>query len=235
MEFTKLCAPTLKELFVRELENSILSGKLEIGSRLPAERELAGMMEVSRAVVNAGVVEMAKKGFLTIKPRVGTFVSDYRRNGTIDTLVSIMNYNGGMLRTAEIKSILEVRMVLDTLAVSLLIPKITDDELVILKNYTEELSTSSTPSRASEIAFDFHHELGIISGNTLVPLIFYSFKYPILSLWERFCRMHGSESLYKNTAELYHCIEDRDVTKAIASITASLNDTISGSRQIYHE
>src|SRR5659263_702649 len=121
MEFAKLCAPTLKELFVRELENSILSGKLEIGSRLPAERELAEMMQVSRAVVNSGIVEMAKKGFLIIKPRVGTFVADYRRYGTIDTLVSIMNYNGGMLRTAEIKSILEVRMVLDTLAVQLLI------------------------------------------------------------------------------------------------------------------
>jgi len=235
MEFAKLCAPTLKELFVRELENSILSGKLEIGSRLPAEREIAEMMQVSRAVVNSGIVEMAKKGFLIIKPRVGTFVADYRRYGTIDTLVSIMNYNGGMLRTAEIKSILEVRMVLDTLAVQLLIPKITDDELVILGKYIEELRISKTPARASEIAFDFHHELGILSGNTLVPLIFYSFKYPILSLWERFCRMHGNESLYTNTAELYHCMEDRDIPRAIASITASLNDTINGNRQIYHE
>jgi len=63
MEFAKLCAPTLKELFVKELENSILSGKLEVGTRLPSERELSEMMQVSRAVVNAGVVEMAKKAF----------------------------------------------------------------------------------------------------------------------------------------------------------------------------
>ena len=76
MEFAKLCAPTLKELFIKELENSILSGKLEVGTRLPSERELSEMMQVSRAVVNAGIVERAKKGFLTIKPRVGTFVGD---------------------------------------------------------------------------------------------------------------------------------------------------------------
>lgn len=172
---------------------------------------------------------------MTIKPRVGTFVGDYRRNGTIETLVSIMSYNGGMLRPAEIKSILEIRIVLDTLAVQLLIPKITEEELAILRGYIERLGTAKAPASASEIAFNFHHELGIISGNTLVPLIFYSFKYPILSLWERFCRMYGSESLYKNTYGLYRCIEERDIPAAIASITKSLNDTISGSRQIYNE
>ena len=55
MEFKKLNAPTLKELFVTELENMILSGKLEIGSKLPSERELATSMQVSRAVVNSGI------------------------------------------------------------------------------------------------------------------------------------------------------------------------------------
>ena len=235
MEFSKLCAPSLKELFVKEMENMILSGKLEIEAKLPAERELADMMQVSRAVVNAGISEMAKKGFLTIKPRIGTFVADYRRNGTLDTLVAIMNYNGGMLRTAEIKSILEVRIVLDTLAVELLIPKITEAELAVLKGYIDELQVSSTPSRSAELAFNFHHEMGIISGNTLLPLIFYSFKYPIISLWERFCRKYGTESLFTNTEALYRCIEQRDIPKAIAAMTDSINDSISGTRQIYRE
>src|SRR5664279_5244907 len=181
MEFAKLCAPSLKDLFVKEIENSILSGKLEIGSKLPSERELADMMQVSRAVVNAGIVEMSKKGFLSIKPRVGTFVADYRRKGTTETLVSIMNYNGGTLRPAEIKSILEFRLVLDKLAVQLVIPRITDEELNLLKGYVEQMRVASTPYQAAELAFDFHHELGMISANTLLPLIFYSFKYPILS------------------------------------------------------
>jgi hypothetical protein len=40
--------------------------------------------------------KLARKGFLIIKPSVGSFVDDYRRNGTLETLVSIMNYNGGI-------------------------------------------------------------------------------------------------------------------------------------------
>ena len=81
MLFKKLSAPSLKELFVAELEGMILSGKLEIGAKLPPERELAESMQVSRAVVNSGLDEMEKKGFLVVKPRIGTFVAAEIFNG----------------------------------------------------------------------------------------------------------------------------------------------------------
>lgn len=234
MEFTKLSAPSLKELFIQQLETMLLSGKLPIGEKLPPERELAKSMQVSRAVVNAGISELARKGFLIIKPRVGTFVADYRRNGTMETLISIMNYNGGLLRKAEIRSILELRIALDSLAVELCIPKITDDEITILKDYVKQMRESDSPEMASELAFRFQHELAFLSGNTLLPLIFSSFKIPILSLWERFYRLYGLESLYKNTAVLCDCIEQRDSRKAIEWLTTTINDTIDGGRQIYY-
>ena len=61
MEFQKLNAPSLKELFISELENMIISGRLPIGTKLPSERELASSMQVSRAVVNSGIAELEKK------------------------------------------------------------------------------------------------------------------------------------------------------------------------------
>lgn len=234
MDFKKLSSPSLKELFIKELESMILSGKLAIGKKLPSERELAESMQVSRAVVNTGISELARKGFLLVKPRVGTFVADYRRNGTLETLISIMNYNGGILREAEIRSILELRIAFDCLAVELCIPKITDDEIAILKGYVKQMGEAESPEAASELAFRFQHELAFLSGNTLMPLIFFSFKVPILSLWERFCRLYGLESLHKNTAILCDYIEQRDTMKAVKWLTTSINDTINGSRQIYY-
>lgn len=234
MEFKKLSSPSLKELFIKELETMILSGKLPIGKKLPSERELAESMQVSRAVINAGISELARKGFLVVKPRVGTFVADYRRNGTMETLISIMNYNGGILKEAEIRSILELRIAFDCLAVKLCIPKITDDEIAILKGYVKQMEETDSPEVASELAFHFQHELAFLSGNTLMPLIFFSFKVPILSLWERFCRLYGLESLHKNTAVLCDYIEQRDTDKAVEWLTTSINDIINGSKQIYY-
>ena len=72
IEFSKLNSPTLKELFIKELETMILSGKLQIGDKLPSERELAKSMQVSRAVVNSGISELSRKGFLDIKPRLSS-------------------------------------------------------------------------------------------------------------------------------------------------------------------
>lgn len=233
MEFKKLNAPTLKELFVTELENMILSGKLEIGSKLPSERELATSMQVSRAVVNSGIAEMEAKGFLVVKPRVGTFVEDYRRNGSLSTLMSIMNYNGGMLRKNEIRSILEVRMVLDRLAVELVCKDSSDEEISTLATYVDALRVCEDSAQAAELAFTFHHELGFISGNTLLPLFFVSFRNPVISLWIRFCNHYGIGALYDNTATLFEHIKKRDSKNAIAFIESSLGDTINGSREIY--
>ena len=90
MEFEKISSPSLRELFVDQLENMILSGKLKIGEKLPPERQLAQMMQVSRAVVNSGIAELEKKGFLIVKPRSGTFVADYRRKGTVEDRKSVV-------------------------------------------------------------------------------------------------------------------------------------------------
>ena len=83
--------------------------------------------------------------------------------------------------------------------------------------------------------FSFHHELALISGNTLVPLIYYSFKAPILSLWERFCIKYGVAALYQNTARLLDAIVQRDVSLAEQIIEASIAACVSGPMQIYSE
>lgn len=112
MEFQKISSPSLRELFVEQVQHMILSGKLKIGEKLPPERQLAEEMQVSRAVVNGGIADLQRMGFLIVKPRSGTYVADYRRRGTIETLLSIMKYNGGSLRNEEIRSIFEVRIAL---------------------------------------------------------------------------------------------------------------------------
>ena len=72
MQFSKLYAPSLKDLFVAQLQEKILSGELAVGTRLPSEREIAEQMQVSRAVVNNGMAQLSRQGFLEVRPRQGT-------------------------------------------------------------------------------------------------------------------------------------------------------------------
>lgn len=90
MEFKNVNNLSLKSLFIKEIESMIISGKLPQGSKLPPERELAKKMGMSKTAVNSGIADMAKKGFLEIKPRQGTYVANYTKYGNIDVILSII-------------------------------------------------------------------------------------------------------------------------------------------------
>lgn len=233
MQFERLNAPSLKDMFIRQLQDKILSGEIPVGAELPSERELAQQMQVSRAVVNSGLTELVRRGFLNIQPRRGTFVTDYRKYGNISTLVAIMEYNGGRLGHEEIASILELRRALEYLAVEHAIHRATDDDLETLRDILSEMSSSETAMQASEAAFRFHQELALAGGNQIIPLIYTSFKVPVIGLWERYCRLYGIEQLCRNTEILYKYIAARDLPSAAAWTDSYLTEAISGAQQIY--
>lgn len=234
MEFEKLISPSLKELFISNIEAKILSGELPVGQQLPPERQLAQSMGVSRAVVNSGIVELENRGFLDVRPRVGTFVADYRRAGTMETLKSIMTYNRGRLRNEEIRSILEVRDALDKLAVADIIPHVTELDIMLLLEKVEAIRQARDNRQAAEATFAFQHELAMLSGNTLLPLIFRSFYSSVLVLWERFCALHGIDTLYQTSCRLCGHVRDKDIPGAVAWIDYCTRETVSGSRRIYY-
>ena len=237
MEFERLYAPSLKELFVQQLQSRILSGDLPQGTRLPPERELGEQMHVSRAVVNSGNTELARQGFLEVQPRQGTYVADYRRNGNMDTLMAIMHYNGGVLGRQEIRSILEVRWGLERMAVVRAIDNASEADLEHLGQYVTHLGAKPVISgaQAAELAFTFHHEMTLSGGNTILPLIYLSFKVPCISMWIRFCRKFGVSALHANVQELYRHMLNRDRDGAAKWVDTYLNEAVSGSQQIYDD
>ena len=234
MEFQKITAPSLRTLFVEQLEHMILSGQLQIGEKLPSERQLAEAMQVSRGVVNGGLSELEKKGFLEVRPRSGTYVADYRRKGTIDTLISIINYHDGIITDDVIRSILELRIALDTLAVQLCIDHITDSDLGLLREQVEKIKHATSNHEAAEAAFAFQHEFALLSGNTLIPLVFQTFRPIVISMWERFCLLHGIPALYDNNDKFWAYLKARDKDGAIAWLESFIGETIKGCREIYY-
>lgn len=233
MQFEQLYAPSLKELFVQKLQGMILSGELPMGQKLPSERELCQQMGVSRAVVNGGITELARQGFLEVRPRQGAFVADYRRDGNMETLMAIMEYNGGMLGKEEIRSILEVRWGLEQMTVHRVIDNASDADLEKLGKFVDALGEKPTPAQAAETAFQFHHEMTLMGGNHILPLIYTSFKVPCTALWIRFCRKYGVEALHSNVEELYRHLLNRDKAAATNWSNVYLAEAIRGSQQIY--
>lgn len=219
MAFTKITNVSLTDLFVQQIENMILSGELAVGEKLPSARDLCIKMGVSRPVVSAGLIELEKLGFVEVLPRKGAFVCDYRRKGTVETLVAIMRYNGGAMRRNEVISLLQVRQSLEILCMEQVIQQTSDRELENVSPYLDQIASAESPEKTAEAVFAFHHELAVHSGNMLLPLLYHSFRTESLYLWTICCKHFGCRQLYETKLSLYQALLNRD-TAAVNVITA---------------
>lgn len=223
MGFTKITNVSLTDLFVQQIENMILSGELAVGEQLPPARELSVRMGVSRPVISAGLIELEKLGFVEIRPRQGAFVSDYRRKGTVETLVAIMRYNGGAMRDHEVTSLLQVRNALETLCMEQVIQNATDEELASVADLVYAIEAASAPEDAANAVYAFHHELAALSGNMLLPLLYHSFKPESLYLWSISFKRDGRKKMCESKVKLYQSLLNRDTAEAVRLTRESID------------
>ena len=71
MPFEKVTPEKLSTAVTRQIEKLILRGILRPGERLPAERELAEKLGVSRPSLREAVADLQDKGLLTARAGAG--------------------------------------------------------------------------------------------------------------------------------------------------------------------
>ncbi len=219
-------ADSSKKVSVQRLENLILSGKLTIGEKLPPERELALQLGVSRPVVHEGLVEMAAKGLVTMKPRVGTTVNDYRKEGSLAILSSLFNYHNGQLSPHLLNSLLEMRLLFEVEAARLAARRRTPDQLAELRDLleAEEKNPPEDTQSLTDLDFTLHHLITLASGNLLYPLILNSFRQVYTNLAGQFYTQPSVAAVVLDYhRELAAAVEKRD-EKSAAHIMKNMLD-----------
>lgn len=225
IEFEELQSQTLRELFVKQMEGMILSGKLPIGAKIPTERELSDKMKVSRAIVNGGLSDMEAKGFLQVVPRKGTYVANYKYKGKLDILKSIMEYNGEEFDPDMIVSFMQVRRDIEGSSTYFAALNRRDEDLEIMESQLNAIENADSVEELTEMSFKFHHAVCISSGNMIYPLMYYSFKPIISTLMKDYYEIAGREGMavgIKTMRLLYECILAKDAKKAKDTIIKSI-------------
>ena len=109
---------------VRQIQDMIREGVLKPGARLPAERELAERMEVSRSTLREAVRTLELQGLVESRPGAGTFV----RHESPDALVSIMDSSFDRVRES-LQDISEVRHLLEPQIAALAAERATEADI----------------------------------------------------------------------------------------------------------
>lgn len=202
--FGKIDAPTLKEICVQAILTKILSGELKPGDRLPAERDLAEAMGVSRSSVNHGLVELEAMGFLTVTPRRGTIVNDYRRHPTPQSLAAVMRYSSVEMDRALFSDLTATRLLIESECARLACHNIYDSTLEKMQHMVDQMTAEDADP--TELLYEFHYCLVQASGNTIYSMIYRGFETVLRNLIRQHYSMRAEDIL--ESAKLHQKLLD---------------------------
>lgn len=208
---------SLTDDFVKEIERRILTGEWEIGKKIHPLRELADDFQVSRSVVNAGIVDLQNKGYLKTIPRKCTFVADWKKEGTFAVLNGIISNE--LYDKTFISSILEARMSVECSAVRAAAERRTDKDLIELAEAIHEEKRAITIDDRSIADARFHHTVATASHNIIYPIILKSFEETALKFITFFYQKNYDRAfVYNHHKTIYDAIRDRNSELAEATM-----------------
>src|SRR5262245_52888606 len=127
---------TLADMVSRQIQGMIVERQLKPNDRLPAERDLAVQLGVSRTVVREAVRSLAAKGLLEVAPgRGGTVV----RIPSAETMAEMMTlFLRGDERALDYENLIEVRRVLEVAIASIAAERRTEEDLAEMQVILDE-------------------------------------------------------------------------------------------------
>jgi GntR family transcriptional repressor for pyruvate dehydrogenase complex len=155
----------LYEQIVQQIEDSVLNGSLKPGDQLPAERELAQRLGVSRTAVREAVKALREKGLVEAYSGRGTFITDGTSQAarqSFDLMVKIGQQEGAPY-------LAELRLILEPGIAALAATRVTEEDLAALREAVAVMDRAQKdPAAYIEADLDFHLALAEAAANPLI-------------------------------------------------------------------
>jgi len=202
-------APKLPEQIAQFLTDDIKHGVLKIGEKLPSELELCKRFDVSRTVVREAIGRLEYDGFVEAKRGSRATVADStnRRAFRIDQFKS--------MDISEIEQLYELRLILESAAVTLATSRAQKENLTELKKCIRNMEKADrlgVDGTASNV--QFHQVIAESSGNTYLKdfMTFLNDKVSYLSLLDgKQLKQRGSQkTVQKEHWAICRAIENKD-------------------------
>ena len=168
MPLTSLRRSPLVDLAVAQLREQVLSGQWAVGTRLPAETELAQRLEVGRSTVREAVRALVHAGLLETRQGSGTYVRSVTPEAAWEP----------RLRRAAVLDAYEVRQALEVQAARLAATRRTDADIAALRACLAERERARAhgkDARFIELDLAFHRAVVAAAHNPLLAEMFDSF------------------------------------------------------------
>lgn len=197
----------LREIVFNTLRDAIINGDLEPGERL-IEITLADTLGVSRTPIREAIRELENEGLVVMTPRKGAEVARISHDDLTD--------------------VLEVRRVLEILAMELACEKITPEELTHLENNLNDFDScisKGNPSELSSLDENFHEIIYNSTGNKRLIQILNNLRKQMYRY--RFVYIKGishRKTLHSEHLKILNALKNRDKEASVAAILEHIDN-----------
>jgi GntR family transcriptional repressor for pyruvate dehydrogenase complex len=204
------------------ITDSILSGQLRPGDRLPTELELAERLRVSRSSVREAIKMLSSLGVIKVKRGAGTYVDKSMSSSILDQLMLSLAFHQGTS-----KELIETRMMIEIGAAELAIDNSSEQQVGMLEQANQQLKEAAEsqvhdPHILRDLDLKVHFTLLDITNNSFVAKIGKTIYRLFFASIEDTVR-HDSMEAYRNHQLYIDAIQRRDKDLARKRIREALS------------
>ena len=201
------------EVIVDMLRNNISSGELRMGDRLPSEREMAQMVEVSRNTVRQAYHILNLLGIVEITKGAtgGAVICEPSHRPLTNSLNDLLG-----LGRMSLKDITEARMFIEQDIIELVFNRFTDADLQILSDLAQQsLDTIDQGRPAHRENLEFHRYLSEIAANPVLKMVYASVLDLFSMILETTADIHMSAQIAREHVELVELLRQKDLQQLL--------------------
>lgn len=209
---------TLDSAVLEAIARYIAAAGLKPGDKLPAERELAERLRVSRASVRESLKRWASMGIIETQHGSGSYLRTPLQPNSVSFTFTFNLEREALLRT------LELRRALETEAAALAALRATEEDLLLMKEKLLNFETNTKRyGGAPEEDWEFHTSIYRASHNLLFEQMFIQLR----ELFHRFFEYPLGKADFANRSfalhrDLFLAVQARDPESARQRVLAIL-------------
>jgi GntR family transcriptional regulator, transcriptional repressor for pyruvate dehydrogenase complex len=179
--------------------DTIVSRRLNVGDRLPSERELGEQFGVSRTVVREAVRALVAKGLIEVRSGSGLRVAAVNA-ATVSESMSLYLMGGEF----DFEQVHEVRKMLEVHIAGVAADRATDEDVQALEEACDRMETAlEDVEQAAQLDVEFHRLIAHATQNDLYLVLLDSIGKPQLEIRRsNIGAGHGPETLRQHRAIL---------------------------------
>lgn len=204
----------------RDILAELREGRYPVGSRLPAERELAAQFNVSRPTIREAIIALEVQGYLEVRVGSGAHVSAVPNDA-----------NDGRFHVSAIE-LTEARLLIEGEAAALAATTISDEQLSALEELVKQIEDENNALGGAEKADRaFHVAIAEATRNqALVEAIDRLWNLrdssPEAALLHRKARIANIKPVVDEHQQILHALQQRDPAAARSAMRAHLGQVL---------